>query len=58
MKKNKLSIEKFRIAKLNNPSKIYGGSGIDDGGTGTGDKEVKEICIAKSEIKIRKHLGN
>jgi len=54
MKKNKLSIEKFRIAKLNNPSKIHGGTGIEDGGTLTKDKEIKDICVLTSAVKIQK----
>jgi hypothetical protein len=43
MKKNKLSLEKFRISKLDNPSKILGGY-ADDGYT-----KIKQICADKSK---------
>lgn len=29
-------------------------SSIDDGGTDTGDKEVKDVCIGNSTIRIKK----
>lgn len=40
MKKDKhqtLTLEKFTVAKLNNLSSIYGGSGTGDGDDGQGD---------------------
>jgi|TARA_B110000908_G_C10225797_1_gene437836 hypothetical protein len=43
MKKNKLSLEKFRISKLDNPSKILGGDVDDGGATKLGVK-----CVDKS----------
>ena len=55
MKKSKLSIRKFKIAALNNPSKIMGGTGTgaDDGGTNTGNtKDGKERCLLTSLIKM------
>lgn len=45
MKKNKLTLDKFRIAKLNNSSKIIGGTGIDDGG----ETKLKMKCIEQSK---------
>ena len=47
MKKNKLSLEKFRISKLNNPSKILGGNDYNFGETGKGK------CIAGSAIILK-----
>jgi hypothetical protein len=47
MKKSKLSIEKFTIAKLNNPSRIVGGDGDDQGETGK-----KSKCVGGSAIIV------
>jgi hypothetical protein len=55
MKKSKLSLEKFKIAALNNPSKIMGGTGtgVDDGATNTGNtNDIKERCLLTSLIKM------
>ncbi|AUC78260.1 hypothetical protein CW736_02060 [Nonlabens sp. MB-3u-79] len=55
MKKSKLSIRKFKIATLNDPSKIMGGTGTgaDDGGTNTGNtNDGKERCLLTSLIKM------
>ena len=41
MKKSKLSLEKFTIAKLNNQSKIVGGDGGDQGETGKKSRCVR-----------------
>ena len=51
MKKNKLSLEKFKIAKLNNPSKIIGGNIVDNGETGKGKciKGTREFIKDKEE---------
>jgi hypothetical protein len=47
MKNNKLSLEKFRISKLNNPSKILGGNVDDIGETGKGK------CVAGSAFIVK-----
>lgn len=54
MKKNKLSIQKFKIAALNNPSKIIGGTGAGDTitGTGTNDKKEPVACYLTSLIEM------
>ena len=48
MKNNKLTLEKFKIAKLNNPNFVIGGYA-----TCTGDnaREVRN-CILRSAIRI------
>jgi len=48
-KQTKLSLNKFKIAKLNNSKSIVGGS-EDCGGTVTA--EDKKLCIKKSKIYI------
>ncbi|WP_400075066.1 hypothetical protein [Winogradskyella sp. R77965] len=58
MKKNKLKLEKFRIAELKNSHKIYGGTGDTDvGGTNTEEKKDKWICVQKSEVYIKPVTG-
>jgi hypothetical protein len=54
MKKSKLSLEKFKIAILNNPSKIIGGTGSGDTVTNTGTADKKETveCYLTSLIEI------
>ena len=55
MKKSKLSIEKFRISQLSNPSKILGGNPTPGNGDITEEKvEKKEVCILTSTVKIKK----
>ncbi len=50
MKKKKLTLEKFTIAKLNNPSKIFGGNEATDGGeTGKGDKCIQLSMVIVSD---------
>jgi hypothetical protein len=52
MKESKLNLEKFRVAKLINPSMIQGGNG-DEGGTETEDgAKKKKKCILGSAIKV------
>ncbi len=51
MKNNKLNLEKFRIAKLNNPSKILGGNGGDAGETGKGKCVKGSLLIVKDKDK-------
>ena len=46
MKKKKLSLEKFKIVKLNNPKQIFGGDGGTDGGT-NGDTQTDTIIIER-----------
>jgi hypothetical protein len=52
MKKSKLSIQKFKIAALNDPSKIMGGTAAgDDGNTGTGNQvKIPKKCFFGSLI--------
>jgi hypothetical protein len=59
MKKSKLSLEKFKIAALNNPSKIIGGTGGANNGdltNGTGqpneEPQKNEQCYDKSNVII------
>lgn len=50
MKKKKLNLEKFTIAKLDNPNKIMGGTGANDG---TVDEATKPlVCINQSDDYI------
>jgi hypothetical protein len=44
MKNKKLSLEKFKIAKLNNQASIFGGNIDDDGGL----TKTKPKCIENS----------
>lgn len=51
----KLSIEKFKISKLNDYSKINGGDqGVTTGETGTGNDDVKQECVMGSLVMIEK----
>ena len=50
MKKKKLSLEKFRIAKLSNADKIIGGTGANDGTVDTDTRPL--ICVAMSDIYV------
>ena len=61
MKKNKLRIDKFTVAKLNHPVYLTGGTQVEHDpiihnetttGTETDDKKRKEICISDSDIII------
>lgn len=51
MKKSKLSLEKFTVAKLNNPSKIVGGNGGDNGDD-NGETGKKSKCVGGSKIIV------
>lgn len=49
MKKQKLTLEKFTVLKLKNPSKILGGNdGTDGGETGKGNK-----CYLGSAVFVK-----
>ena len=46
MKKTKLSLEKFRVAKLNNPRKIFGGDGT-EGETNGNETQTDTLITAE-----------
>lgn len=56
MKKNKLKLEKFTIAKLNSPHKIHGGNNDDDGTKNT--KTEPLVCVQMSDVFIPKTPTN
>jgi len=54
MKKSKLSLKKFKVAKLNNAGSIYGGTNTNNGGDGTKDTIADTVkCIKDSEEFVR-----
>jgi len=44
-KKEKLKIEKIKIARLNNLISIQGGTGVNDGGSQTKDKKDENSSV-------------
>jgi hypothetical protein len=58
MKKSKLSLNKFRVSKLNNLSSVMGGTGADggdDGGTNTYEGKAPG-CYLLSYIVIKEDV--
>jgi len=50
MKKKKLSLEKFTIAKLKNSNQIMGGTGANDGTVDTVTRPL--VCIEMSDVFV------
>jgi hypothetical protein len=52
MKKSKLDLEKFRIAKLSNSVMIIGGNGYEAATETEDGSKKKKMCILTSVIRI------